>query len=82
MLPHIAGPRDVGFAAGNAVFFTVQVAHMAFNGRTAPYQLTGLRIAGFNLTHNTEFSTRYTSNDHAFSDKRRRGVGVTRFVIT
>src|SRR5690606_31936351 len=68
-LPQIARPGLAGLATADAVFHglavLVDVAHVAFDGRTAPQQLAVLRVVGFDLADHAELTTGDTGDQLA-----------------
>ncbi len=84
-LPQVARPGLAGFAAADAVFdllaVLVDVAHVAFDGRPGPQQLTVLRVVGFDLADDAELATGNAGDQLAIDHQRRRGDRVTGLVV-
>ncbi len=72
--------------AGNTVFdrlaIFVLVAHVTFNGRTAPDQLAGHRVAGIDAANGAEFTTGNAGDQLALGNDRSGRSGVASGVVT
>ena len=84
-LPHVTRPGFAGLATGNTVLdllaVLVDIAHVAFYCRAGPQQITGVGVVGFNLTHDTEFTTRHAGNQLAVDHDGRGCDGVALLII-
>ena len=84
-LPQVARPGLAGLAAADAVLHRlavlVDIAHVAFDGRTAPQHLAVLRIVGLDLADHAEFATGHAGDQLAVDHQRRGGDRITGLVV-
>ncbi|MNQ20752.1 hypothetical protein D3C85_338470 [compost metagenome] len=84
-LPQVARPGLAGFATGDAVLdllaVLVDVAHVAFHGRTGPQQLAVGRVVGFDLADHAELATGHAGDQLAVDHQRRGGDRVAGLVV-
>ena len=79
-LPHVSRPGRVE-RASHGRFFAIQGAHVTFDHRTGPDELTCFGVACLNFANDTEFTARVTCDDEAVHDEGCCCVGVASAVI-
>ena len=84
-LPQVAGPALVGGAAdaglGLLAVLVVGVAHVSFDHRSRPDQITGARIACFNPADHAKLAAGNAGQQQALGDQWRCGHRITGCVI-